>query len=260
MDDPLDPRNFVPGSVPVHPVDPSAPFASLPTQLHDHARHLIHQGHSAEGACRQVYDSWMDSILRDWGAEFDGINPQRRIFDEDWVRLDSSHDPPTQYMHEGMRQSDFMEDLVTQTWENLGKPYHFTEDNVFRMLREALGQGEHEEVHRLHNGIHPHIQMQCIDDLLEPYKQLHSSGARAYDVYGQMPDIQNYQLPPALQPKNLGHYHQVKEDIAKHLRDRNYSNQDIFAKLDELMLDLGAGQQALQHHTLPGHVLGARWS
>ena len=112
----------------------------------------------------------------------------------------------------------------------------------------------------LHHSRHPSMQLQSIDDLLEPYKQHLSSGARSYDVYSHMPAIQHYQMPPQLQPKNLAHDHQVKDDIAKHLRDRNYSNQDIFAKMDELMLDLGAGQQALQHHTLPGHVLGSRWS
>ena len=116
-------------------------------------------------------------------------------------------------MHHGMRQSDYMEDLVTQTWDNLGKPYKFTEDQLFRMLREALGQGEHEEVHVLHHSRHPSMQLQSIDDLLEPYKQQQSSGTRAYDVYQNMPDIQHYQLPPQLQPKNLAHYHQVKGDI-----------------------------------------------
>ena len=190
----------------------------------------------------------------------DGIDPDRRVKNEDWVRLDTSYDPPTQYTPPAIRQSDYMEDLTTQAWEHLGKPYPFTEEQVHKIMHHALGQGEHEEVHQLHESMDPRLRLNSIDDLLEPYKQLHSSGARAYDVYGQMPHIQNYQLPPALQPKNLGHYHQVKDDIAKHLRDRNYSNQDIFAKMDELMLDLGAGQQALQHHTLPGHVLGSRWS
>ena len=43
-------------------------------------------------------------------------------------------------------------------------------------------------------------------------------------------EIQHYKLPIELQPKNLSHYHQVGDDIARHLRDRNYSIADIFAK------------------------------
>ena len=56
QDDPYDPRNFaVGGPAGGHPVHPHEPFASLPVELHDHARHLMHMGHSAEEACRQVY-------------------------------------------------------------------------------------------------------------------------------------------------------------------------------------------------------------
>ena len=190
--------------------------------------------------------------MRDWGSAFDGINPDRRIFDEDWVKADTPWDPPTHYMHHGMRQSDYMEDLVTQTWQNLGKPYHFTEDQLFRMLREALGQGEQEEVRELHETRHPSMQLQSIDDLLEPYKHQQASGTRAYDVYTDMPAIQDYQLPPSLQPGNKEEFHQRKEEITKHLRDRNYSNQDIFQKLDELLLDLGGDQDT--------HILSSRWS
>ena len=123
--------------------------------------------------------------------------------------------------HHGMRQSDYMEDLVTQTGENLGKPYKFTENQLFRMLREALGQGEHEEVRELHETRHPSMQLQSIDDLLEPYKHQQASGTRAYDVYADMPAIQHYQLPPSLQPGNKEEFHQKKEEITKHLRDRN---------------------------------------
>ena len=64
-DDPLAPRNPQVAAVGSHPVDPQNPYAALPTELHDYARQLISQGHSAEGACRQVYDNWMDSMLRD---------------------------------------------------------------------------------------------------------------------------------------------------------------------------------------------------
>ena len=133
--------------------------------------------------------------------------------DEDWVNLDSPYDPPTHYMHHGMRPSDFMEDLVTHTWDNLDKPYHLTEDQLFKMLHVALGQGEQEEVHMLHHSREPSMQLQSIDDLLEPYKTHQSSGTTAYDVYENMPTIQNYQLPPNLQPKNLAHYHQMSQEL-----------------------------------------------
>ena len=55
--DPFDSRNFPVTTRGDHPVDPQAPFAALPTELHGHARHLMTQGHSAEGACRQIYDN-----------------------------------------------------------------------------------------------------------------------------------------------------------------------------------------------------------
>ena len=150
-----------------------------------------------------------------------------------------------------------MQDLVTQTWENLGKPYHFTERQIFKMLHEACGQGEHPEVEMLHDGIHESMQLQSIDDLLQPYKQSQASSARIFDMHGSMPDIQDYQIPPQLQPQNAVEFYARKDEIAKHLRDRNYSNRDIFHKLDEMLLDLGGGQQ---QHTLGGPVLGSRWS
>merc|ERR1712167_483546 len=122
-------------------------------------------------------------------------------------------DPPTHYMHHGMRQSDYMEDLITQTWQNLGKPYTFSEDQLFRMLGVALGDGQREEVHQLHHSRDPHMQLQSIDDLLQPYAQHQSSGTRVYDIHANMPPIQHYQLPVELQPKNLSHYHQLGDDI-----------------------------------------------
>ena len=83
-DDPLDPRNLgVGGPVGGHPVNPYEPFAALPQELHLHARNLMSQGASAEAACRQVYDNWMDALMRDWNLAQDGINPDRDIRTED---------------------------------------------------------------------------------------------------------------------------------------------------------------------------------
>ena len=54
-----------------------------------------------------------------------------------------------------------------------------------------------------------------------------------------------------LQPRNLSHFHQMKDDITRHLRDRNYSNADIQQKLDEYFIDLGGTQNPRR---------GVRWS
>ena len=249
-DDPLDPRNLQVGAVGSHPVNPQHPFDALPQNLHAHAQHLISQGHSAEGACRQLYDNWMDSLLRDWGQEFDGVDPDRELRGEDWVRMDP-HDAPTQYMHNAVRQSDYMEDLVNQTWQAMGKPYYFSEESVAKMLHHALGQGQHEEVYQLHREMHPSKRLNSVHDLIEPYMRHLMSGGRAYDLFGDMPPIQHYQLPPELQAQNLAHFHQISNEIIKHLRDRNYSNADIQQKLDEMHIDLGGLQQ---------HGRGSRWS
>ena len=115
--------------------------------------------------------------------------------------MDTPWDPPTHYMHHGIRQSDYMEDLITQTWENLGKPYHFSEDQLFRMLNVAVADGNTREVHDLHHSRHPSMQLQSIDDLLQPFAQHQSSGTTVYDIHGNMPAIQHYQLHPELQPK-----------------------------------------------------------
>ena len=187
-DDPLDPRNLQVGAVGSHPVNPQHPFDALPQNLHAHAQHLISQGHSAEGACRQLYDNWMDSLLRDWGQEYDGIDPDRDLRNEDWVRA-GPHDAPTQYMHNAVRQSDYMEDLVNQTWQSLGKPYYFSEEQVARMVHHALGQGQHEEVYQLHREMHPMKRLNSVHDLLEPYMRHMMSGGCAYDVYGDMPPV-----------------------------------------------------------------------
>ena len=99
--------------------------------------------------------------------------------------------------------------------------------------------------------MHPLKRLNSVHDLLEPYMRHIVSGGRAYDIHGDMPPIQHYQLPPELQAKNLSHFHQISNEIIKHLRDRNYSNPDIQQKLDELHIDLGG----MQHHGR-----GSRWS
>ena len=76
-------------------------------------------------------------------------------------------------------------------------------------------------------------------------------------MHSEMPSIQHYQIPPQLQPQNATDLEAKRDDIVRHLRDRNYSNQDIFAKLDELSIDLGGGGD---QGVLPGHRLGSRWS
>ena len=115
--------------------------------------------------------------------------------DEDWVKLDTSYDPTTQYMHKAYRQSEYMNDLVTQAWEGLDKSYHSSEERVARIMHHALGQGEHEEVYQLHKNMHPTQRLQSVHDLLEPYMRHLFSGQWAYDMHGDMPPIQHYQLP-----------------------------------------------------------------
>ena len=75
--------------------------------------------------------------------------------------------------------------------------------------------------------------------LLEPYREWLEGGGRAFDLFSDMPPINQYQLPPEMQPRNLAHFDQLREDIAQHLFDRNYDMDDIQYKLDELFLDLG---------------------
>ena len=99
--------------------------------------------------------------------------------------------------------------------------------------------------------MHPEQRLQSVHDLIEPYMRHLVSGGRAYDIYGDMPPIQHYQMPPELQAQNLAHFHLISNEIVKHLRDRNYSNIDIQAKLDEMHIDLGGLQN-------PGR--GSRWS
>ena len=140
---------------------------------------------------------------------------------------------------------------MTVAWEELGKPYHFTEPPVERIMQHALGQGMHHEVLEVHNRVPQQQKLDCVGAMLEPYRAHLESGMRAHDIYSDMPPAQHYQMPPELQPQNLSHYHQLKDDITRHLRDRNYSNDDIFQKLDELFIDLGGLQNPSR---------GSRWS
>lgn len=178
------------------------PFAVLPQEVYGYARYLMYQGHSAEGACRQVYDNWMDSLLRDWGEQMDGINPDPDIRHEDWTQLATSHDPTTSYMHHAYRISEYMEDLTRKAWQEMGKSYHFTEAQVEEIMHHALGEGQHQEVLDMHNRMPLDERLDCVGAMMEPYRQHLESGMRAYAIHSQ--------------------------EIAKHLRDRNYSNQRIF--------------------------------
>ena len=107
-------------------MNPREPFAALPPELHGLAQQMVSQGHSAEGACRQGYDNWIDSLIRDFQQSQDGINPDRDIKYEDWTQLDPAHDKPTSYMHHAFRHSDYMEELTRKAWSELGKPYHLS--------------------------------------------------------------------------------------------------------------------------------------
>ena len=118
-------------------------------------------------------------------------------------------------------------------------------------MQHALGEGNHQEVMDLQDRVPWMKRLDSIGELLEPYHQHLESGARAYDIYSDMPPIQHYNLPPDMQPRSLSHFHQLKEDITRHLRDRNYSNADIAEKLDELFIDLGGMQNPKR---------GVRWS
>ena len=166
-------------------------------------------------------------------------DPNRGIKDEDWAQLDPVYSKPTSYMHHALKHSDYMEDLATKACEALGKPTRFSEAEVTRIMQHALGEGEHQEVLDLHNMVPNETKLDSVGVLLEPYRQWLEGGGGAFDLYSDMPPIQAYQLPPEMQPQNLAHLDQLREDIVKHLRDRNYENPDIQYKLDELFLDLG---------------------
>ena len=106
-------------------------------------------------------------------------------------------------------------------------------------MQHALGEGKHQEVLDLHNSVPNETKLDSVGALLEPYREWLEGGGRAFDLFSDMPPINQYQLPPDMQPVNLAHLDQLREDIAQHLFDRNYSMDDIQYKLDELFLDLG---------------------
>ena len=208
------------------------------------------KGVGAADACREVYDNYQQAILRDMNMAETG-NPMRSIKNEDWAQIDPVYSKPTSYMHHALKHSDYMQDLTTKAWEALGKPTRFSEGEVNRIMQHALGEGQQQEVLDLHNMMSNDMKLDSVGELLEPYRQWLESGGRAFDLFSDMPPINAYQLPPEMQPQNLAHLNQMKEDIAKHLRDRNYSNTDIQYKLDELLLDLGGHGSSRQ---------GSRWS
>ena len=118
-------------------------------------------------------------------------------------------------------------------------------------MQHALGEGQQQEVLDLHNMVPHETKLDSVGELLEPYRQWLEGGGRTFDLFSDMPPVNQYQLPPEMQPHNLAHLNQMKEDIAKHLRDRNYSNTDIQYKLDELLFDMGGHASSRQ---------GSRWS
>ena len=249
---PNDPRNFnVGGPAGGHVVSPYNPFDYLPPELHLHAQHIMNtQGVGAADACREVYDNYQQAILRDMNMAETG-NPMRSIKDEDWAQIDPVYSKPTSYMHHALKHSDYMQDLTTKAWEALGKPTRFSEGEVTRIMQHALGEGQQQEVLDLHNMMSDDMKLDSVGELLEPYRSWLESGGRAFDLFSDMPPINSYQLPPEMQPQNLAHLNQMKEDIAKHLRDRNYNNADIQYKLDELLFDMGGHASSRQ---------GSRWS
>ena len=208
------------------------------------------QGVSAEAACREIYNNYNDAVMRDMNAMETG-RPDRSITDEDWVQIDPAYSKPTSYMHHAMKVSDYMEGLTRKAWDALGKPTRFSEAEVTRVMQHALGEGQHQEVLDLHNRVPHETKLDSIGELLEPYRAYLDAGGRITDLHANMPPINQYQLPPEMQPQILSHFNQLKDDITRHLRDRNYENSDIQYKLDELFLDLG-GMQNLRR--------GSRWS
>ena len=240
-DNPMDPRYMnVGGPAGGHPVNPYNPFELLPPELHLHAMHLMQsQGVSAEAACREIYDNFNQSLVQDMNALSTG-NPDRGIDTEDWSQLDPGEfSKPTSYIHHALKHSDYFQDLATRAWEALGKPTRFSEAETLKIMQHALGEGKHQEVLDLHNSVPNETKLDSVGALLEPYREWLEGGGRAFDLFSDMPPINQYQLPPEMQPRNLAHLDQLREDIVKHLRDRNYENPDIQYKLDELFLDLG---------------------
>ena len=236
----MDPRNFnVGGPAGGHPVNPYNPFESLPPELHLHAINIMQtQGVSAEAACREIYGNFQSALMRDMNTVEMG-RPERSIKDEDWAQVDPVYSKPTSYVHHALKHTDYMADLVTRAWEGLGKPTRFSEAEVVKMMQHALGDGQHQEVLDLHNRVPHETKLDSVGELLEPYRQWLEAGSGPYDLYSDMPPIRQYQLPPDMQPVNLSHFDQLREDIAQHLFDRNYDMDDIQYKLDELFLDLG---------------------
>ena len=167
------------------------------------------------------------------------------------MRHDPTHDRPSSYMHHAFRTNDVMEDLTRRAWDHYGKPPSWSEDQVLKVFEHALGAGNFEDVNSVHERTPWKRRLDNVGGMLEPLHSAQSSGTRVYDVHANMPDIQHFQLPPELTPTNLQHYHQLRHDIGSYLRNRNYSNEDIAQKLDELFMDLGGLQNPQR---------GVRWS
>ena len=237
----MDPRNFnVGGPAGGHPVNPHNPFDLLPQELHLHAMNIMQtQGVSAEAACREIYDNFNQSLMQDMNA-LETANADRGIDTEDWAQLDPGEfSKPTSYIHHALKHGDYFKDLATRAWEALGKPTRFSEAETLKIMQHALGEGKHQEVMEVHERVPHESKLDSVGALLEPYRQWLEAGSGPYDLYSDMPPINQYQLPPDMQPVNLAHFDQLREDIAQHLFDRNYEMSDIQWKLDELFLDLG---------------------
>ena len=220
-----------------HPVDPRDPFALIPPELHPHAMNIMQsQNVSAEAACREVFDHFTAAMVADMNAR-EAADPDRSILDEEWTQLEPLYSKPTAYMHH-MYKNQQLRELAVEAWEAYGKPSQFSEAEMLRVIQHALGEGQHEDVLHLHNKVHQEAKLDSVGALLEPYRAWLEVGG-AFDLFSDMPPINQYRMPPELQPKNMAHLDQIREDIAKHLRDRNYDNSDIQFKLDEMFLDFG---------------------
>ncbi len=66
-----------------------------------------------------------------------------------------------------------------------------------------MGEGRQQEVLDLHISVAWDAKLDSIGEMLEPYRQHLESGARDYDMYADMPPIQQVQIPPDMQPQNL---------------------------------------------------------
>ncbi len=80
----------------------------------------------------------MSSLLREFHQARDGINPDRYKRHDDCIQPDQAYDTPTSCMHHAFKHSENMEELARKAWHELGKPYHFTEPQVERIMQHVM--------------------------------------------------------------------------------------------------------------------------